>query len=265
MASTFSTTTAPPRPIPRPPTAPGRRVKVLPFVPKNLWTLFQDVCRPIFADLERAAACNNVVQLERLVKELLEVPPHTLTTRRGGRRLEATLASQLRAASIRRQHPPSALPTSTTSRDFISPQQQTTTGQSVEASVVDVDARIVRRAVGLTLSNHASRATRAIYQDALPEITPLVEDELVRLHPPATSTAIPALPINAPITPVLGDDRFVHIWKKRVANGAAPGVSGFTGDHGMPLLEDTHCLRGYHFSFNLFVTVNFHNNAALIC
>src|SRR5690348_13246004 len=31
--------------------------------------------------------------------------------------------------------------------------------------------------------------------------------------------------------------------KKRVANGAAPAVSGFTGDHGLPLLDDVHCLR----------------------
>ena len=100
------------------------------------------------------------------------------------------------------------------------------------------------RAVGLTLTNHASRATRAIYQDVLPEVTQDVEEQLTRLHPPATSTAIPALPPNAPFVPVLGDDNFVRLWKKRVANGAAPAVSGFTGDHGLPLLEDSHCLRG---------------------
>ena len=78
----------------------------------------------------------------------------------------------------------------------------------------------------------------------LPEITPVIEEQLLQLHPPATPTAIPALPPNAPIVPVLGDDTFIRLWKKRVANGAAPAVSGFTGDHGLPLLEDTHCLRG---------------------
>ena len=89
-----------------------------------------------------------------------------------------------------------------------------------------------------------TRATRCIDQDVLPEVTPAVEEQLLQLHPPATATAIPALPPNAPIVPVLGDDTFVKLWKKRVAHGAAPAVSGFTGDHGLPLLEDPHCLRG---------------------
>jgi hypothetical protein len=34
---------APLRPLPQLQARPQRRVKVLPFVPKNLWTLFQDV------------------------------------------------------------------------------------------------------------------------------------------------------------------------------------------------------------------------------
>ena len=117
-------------------------------------------------------------------------------------------------------------------------------GDLEDVKFVDADARVVRRAVGLTLANHASRATRAIYQEALPEVTAAVEAQLLQLHPPATSTTIPPLPSNAPITPVLADERFVKVWKTRVANGAAPGVSGFTGDHGLPLLEDAHCLRG---------------------
>ena len=81
-------------PLPRPQvgsrTGPPRRVKVLPYVPKNLWTLFQDVWRP-----ERASACNNMVEIEHLLKELWEVPAHALSVRRGGRRLESGLATQL--------------------------------------------------------------------------------------------------------------------------------------------------------------------------
>jgi hypothetical protein len=224
---------------------------VLPFVPKNLWSLFQDVCRPILADFERAAACNNVPQIERLLKELLEVPAHTLAVKRHGRRMESGLLSQLRAATVRRQQEPSlpATSSSPTSSTALSTSPAATSACPIqqpetESKTEDHNARSVRRAVGLTLSNHAGRATRAIYQDALPEVTPEVETQLLRLHPPATSTPIPNLPGNAPITPVLGDERFVQVWRKRVANGAAPAVSGFTGDHGLPLLEDPHCLRG---------------------
>ena len=245
-------------PLPRPSTAvrsgPPRRAKVLPYVPKNLWALFQDVCRPIFADLERAASCNNMVEMEHLLKELLDVPAHTLSVRRGGRRMESSLASQLRAVTITRVQLPFQHTNGTSDSNADHPQQDSKTDQSgrevktnqpaCETKVNDVDPRAVRRAVGLTLTNHASRATRAIYQDVLPEVTSAIEEQLVQLHPPATDTAIPALPPNAPFVPVLGDDNFIRLWKKRVANGAAPAVSGFTGDHGLPLLEDTHCLRG---------------------
>ena len=97
------------RAVPRPQTvsqqAPTRRVKVLPYVPKNLWALFQDVCRPIFADLERAAACNNAAEVDFLLKELLDVPAHTLSVRRGGRRLESGIAARLRAVTITRAQP----------------------------------------------------------------------------------------------------------------------------------------------------------------
>ena len=234
-----------PRPQAAPRSGPPRRAKVLPYVPKNLWTLFQDVCRPIFADLERASVCNNMVEIEHLLKELLEVPAHTLSVRRGGRRLESSLASQLRAATITRVQPPSHVSARGPTTVLDRPHEDIKTDQSGrEVKVNDADPRAVRRAVGLTLTNHASRATRAIYQEVLPEVSQAIEEQLLELHPPATGTAIPALPPNAPFAPVLGDEKFVRLWKKRVANGAAPAVSGFTGDHGLPLLEDSHCLRG---------------------
>jgi hypothetical protein len=235
--------TSVPRPVPQQ-SAPPRRVRVLSYVPKNLWALFQDVCRPILADIERAAACNNIPQLDQLLKEFLEVPAHTLSVRRGGRRLESAVSSQLRSTIFRRSQVPAQAPRVEPQASPAVPPSTIQLPIEVPAPSRDLTPQVIRRAVGLTLSNHASRATRAIYQDALPDVTPAIEEELLRLHPPATATAIPALPPNAPIIPVLGDDRFVRIWKKKVANGAAPGVSGFTGDHGLPLLEDTHCLRG---------------------
>jgi len=42
----------------------------------------------------------------------------------------------------------------------------------------------------------------------------------------------------------LPDESFIRLWKTKIATGAAAGVSGFTGDHGLPLLDDPHCLRG---------------------
>ena len=67
--------------------------------------------------------------------------------------------------------------------------------------------------------------------------------KLQSLHPEC-GFAIPDLPDNVPFAPIPKEDEFVSIWRKKIANGASPGRSGFTGDHGLPLLEDPVCLRG---------------------
>jgi len=43
---------------------------------------------------------------------------------------------------------------------------------------------------------------------------------------------------------VLADENFIKLWKEKIATGASPGCTGFTGDHGLPLLKDPDCLRG---------------------
>ena len=69
------------------------------------------------------------------------------------------------------------------------------------------------------------------------------QDDMVRLYP-ACPHALPALPENSPFFAVVGDERFVKIWNKHIANRAAAGPSKFSGDHGTPLLQDKDCLRG---------------------
>ena len=206
-------------------------------MPKSLWKLFQDVCRPILADLERAASTLDHFLLETLLQEFLDVPAHTLAVRRGGRRngrrRDAGLETSLHSLRNQRQ----SLPNTTTLQ-----QPHHTPSVPPETTRQQAGARVVKRAVGLTLSNHASRAATALYQDILPDISPEIQRELVRLHPTSTST-LPLLPPDAPISPVLPDDTFVRIWKTKIATGAAAGVTGFTGDHGLPLLGDPHCLR----------------------
>lgn len=212
-------------------------MRILHYVPKNLYTLFQDVCRPILADIERAAQSGNNVQLTRYILEFMSVPAHTLVVKRGGRRKEGHIALAMRSTIEARTAPPTQIQSTGQPRHAQSLDH-------LETSEAKIQAQNVKRAVGLTLSNHVSRAARAIYQDNLPEITPDIEAKLVDLHPPATLTPLPNLPTNASFTVVLPDERFAKLWRERIANGAAPAVSGFTGDHGLPLLEDQHCIRG---------------------
>jgi hypothetical protein len=226
-----------------------------------MWLLFQDVCRPILTDIERTAAAGDFNGIEPLLQELLDVPKHTLIKKRGGRRrFRASIANQLRTAITARNRPTTATQTSATPIPVLPP--ATSVNQSAPQSSQrpqaeqplilpapenrdQVPAAAVKRAVALTLTNHASRAVRTLYQDTLPEINAQVEAEIIRLHPPLPpSSAIPSLPGDAPFVPVLGDDRFIRIWRRKIATGAAPAASGFTGDHGLPLLEDDHCLRG---------------------
>jgi hypothetical protein len=103
----------------------------------------------------------------------------------------------------------------------------------------------VRRAVAQERSRHTSRAVRAIYNSNLVDISSskAAQDDMVRLHPTCPH-ALPALPENSPFFAVVGDERFAKIWKKHIANGAAAGPSKFSGDHGLPLLQDKDCLRG---------------------
>ena len=240
----------PPRPIAAPSSHPTTKAQVLTYVPKNLWELFKEVCRPILADLERAISSRDVHRIEPLLREFLEVPKHTLLKKRGGRRLEGSLAAQMRTASATRPtQAPSPMPMvpellfpqaadaqSHASSDVTQPAQEIKSNLPVAA---------IRRAIGLTLSNHASRAVRTVYQDALPQVTPLIERQLEQLHPQAPpDSVIPPLPTNAPFVPVIPDDRFIRVWKNKVATGASAAASGFSGDHGLPLLEDRHCIRG---------------------
>jgi hypothetical protein len=105
-------------------------------------------------------------------------------------------------------------------------------------------APAILRSVGLQRSGHTSRAVRALDNTALMDASsPGLLQNMNNLHPPS-EFQLPPLPDNAPYMPVPADDKFVKIWRTRIATGAGPGPSMFTGDHGLPLLEHPECLRG---------------------
>ena len=103
----------------------------------------------------------------------------------------------------------------------------------------------VRRAVALERSRHTAKAVQAIYNSGLVDIasSSAAQEDMERLHPSGPPD-LPPLPPNSPFFAVKGDDHFIKIWKQKVANGSAAGPTQFSGDHGLPLLEDPDCTRG---------------------
>ena len=65
-------------------------------------------------------------------------------------------------------------------------------------SLVSSDASRLSRAVTLIERGLVSRATRSLFQSSLAPFTPANVDTLSRLHPPASSSALPSLPSSAP-------------------------------------------------------------------
>ncbi len=88
-----------------------------------------------------------------------------------------------------------------------------------------------------------SKATRSLFQSSLAPFTPANVETLSRLHPPASSSALPHLPSSAPRIHV-DSSIIATLVSEKVANGSAPGPSGWTGEHLQALVGDPDCLSG---------------------
>ena len=239
---------------PRARSRPNRlvRPKVLRNVPATLRPAFQDACRPVLLDFETAVATGDDDAVHEAFSTFLEMVPRILSYSRGGRgtrmrrrRLDE-IASNIQAFSSGRRERDAARAASSRAHPPtpITDPQTTTPSPRPSDSQLEQDSQ-VKSAVGLAYANHLSRAVRSIYQDGLATPDDRVIQALEAVHPaPLHDGPLPDLPPEAPISPVLPDDYFCKLWRTKIANGAAPAISGFTGDHGLPLLEDPDCLRG---------------------
>ena len=94
----------------------------------------------------------------------------------------------------------------------------------------EADTRKVRRAKQFIRDGHFSRALRSLQQpnNLVDPNNQLVQERFVQLHP-ACPDPMPQLPDNAPMATVLPDEDFTKLMLQ-LANGAAPGLSGNSGD-----------------------------------
>ena len=235
-------------PCPRP--RDLKKIHILSYVPKSLWGKFQDVYRPILIEVNRAADARNLTRLHDLLVEFHDAINFVLhysrgngKSKRGRRRRDSDLSARMTNEAARLtasfdpnpppSRPDSGEPVSTSTNPLRPPPTPSRTHTS----------RKVRRAVSLSSRNHLSRAVRSLYQSSLAETDPDTLRKLRDLHPSGPSD-LPRLPDSSPVCPVLPDDHFTDLWKKKIATGGSAGVSGFSGEHGLPLLDDPDCLSG---------------------
>jgi len=154
--------------------------------------------------------------------DILLLPQRVLIRSRGGTKRRAIRSLSKQLSSVRTSQP---LPLPLPKRDM------------------DPKKAKVAKALFLAKQGHLSRATQTLFQNPLPQVDTDVLAALAKLHPSRDSKSqLPPLPQDAPRLRVDPDD-LVKIIKK-LANGAAPAASGWTGELLVALVEDSDCLAG---------------------
>jgi hypothetical protein len=104
----------------------------------------------------------------------------------------------------------------------------------------------IRRCVATVKAGgpHAlSRAVRVLTQGVPADPTSDTVSKLKELHP-GNKRSVPAPPANGAVPIAIDDNLLRKIIKRRLANGSAPGISGWTGELILVLSQCEHCLAG---------------------
>jgi hypothetical protein len=101
----------------------------------------------------------------------------------------------------------------------------------------------IDRATALASQGYLSRACAVLVSGKILPINDRLLSVLRDLHPAAAPNHIPQPPPNKPFIAV-DSKSLATVIRRQVATGAAPGCSGLTGEHLLPLLDDEECLDG---------------------
>jgi hypothetical protein len=215
-------------------------------VPKDLLHKYIQCCKPHLRAFEEAHFADDQDGMFTALTNLFETNEHILTVTRGGKKARkrniGTLARRMDAviASHRphNRNTPAQPDTGENQPGLSTP--ETANGPLQEHAL----GSKVRRAVGLARSGHISRAVKGLSQEGLADASSAtVLSQLQDLHPDGPVN-LPPRPTDSPVTSIEPNEAFVSLWRKRIANGASAGCSGFSGDHGLALLSDQDCRRG---------------------
>ena len=201
-------------------------------LPVDYWPRFRELCRPHLQAYQRASRDDDANRrLEALVR-FLELPKICLMHSRGGERGLRQLSEQLKPHMARLRG------------EEVAVNLDPLDGASEREDLVTKDPMLPRvlRVKTLVEKKHLSRATKTLLQGNLAPMNASTAQSLRDLHP-RQSAAVPPLPELSPRI-VVDPEVIAELVNSRIATGAAPAYSGWTGELLQCLVGDSDCLNG---------------------
>ena len=206
----------------------------IPFANRNM---FIKTMQTMLMQYAKASINSQQSEQHNIIADILSIPGKTMISRRGGKqgRNRDIIIMQHRLAEQQNNHIAAASSTQRTT-SFIQSNQRVTRSMSQAPVLASIN-----RSVALTREGHIRRAVRALNS------TPLIDSSdpsklamLRNLHPVADDSSLPSLPPGTPATFVHADGELVKVISK-LANGSAPGPSGWTAEMVQVLCKDQEC------------------------
>ena len=202
-------------------------------IPEHLWPIWRDICRPKMSAMHAAFTRGDTELLQETIEELLKIPGNTLRRFRGTRNLQkahTNLERQLREMSL---------------TGVVYQQEGNGVGQmrEVKDHKDEPNVQKIKKATTLVHEGHVRRAVRSLLSEGVPSITERTIENLKSLHPQGPSR-LPRCPEDAPTMLRVDKEKLREIIKRELANGSAPGRSGWTGDLLKALVDDETCMEG---------------------
>ena len=205
--------------------------------PQNCNERWTEAVRPILQAYKRASNSQNAGLKGQMIDHLMRLPALCLTKKRGGRRAHRRLGNNLAryAEELHRREDPT-LP-------IQRPEEEEPTFFSVDNDPEATEVKKIRRAVQYYRRGFLSRASKCLTQSGLANIDEEAIQALADLHPDFEGE-LPRLPDDHQPLIAVNPSEMIKAIKKKVANGAAPGPSGWTGEMLLPLIRDQDCIEG---------------------
>jgi hypothetical protein len=104
--------------------------------------------------------------------------------------------------------------------------------------------RKIDKATSLVYEGHARRAVQSLARTGAADMDETRLAKLKGLHPKRGNSPLPNPPAHAPRVMQVDKEKLVEIIRMRLANGASPGRSGWTGDLLKALIDEPECIEG---------------------
>jgi len=211
--------------IPQCPMYLSHPLQTLEYVPHYLHKEWTDVCRIALLQYERDRDGRDAA---RAIHNLLMIPYRTLRRIRGGKSGRTTMRRRIAATTAHLMG------------DAQAPdEEQRATRPQLARQWKD---QLVAKATAKTARGYVKRAAASLLQRPILEATPEVIAKLEALHPPRLDQIPPQAAASDRVIP--NEKDFRSLIHHKVANGASPGPSGWTGDMIRLLADDQDCRRG---------------------